>query len=64
MTVWFAMQVACISAGPSEEVFSFSFGGADGNLVAAGCKSQVFMVILSHSCRLLLTTKRVGIGIY
>lgn len=37
----FAMQVACISVGPSEEVFSFSFGGAGGNLVAAGCKSQV-----------------------
>ena len=35
------MQVACISAGPSEEVFSFSFGGSDGNLIAAGCKSQV-----------------------
>lgn len=34
-------QVACLNAGPSEEVFSFSFGGADGNLVAAGCKSQI-----------------------
>ncbi|KAL1542644.1 Protein gts1 [Salvia divinorum] len=34
-------QVACISSGPSEEVFSFSFGGADGNLIAAGCNSQI-----------------------
>ncbi|XP_041991851.1 WD repeat-containing protein GTS1-like [Salvia splendens] len=36
-------QVACISAGPSEELFSFSFGGSDGNLVAAGCKSQILL---------------------
>ncbi|KAL3517450.1 hypothetical protein ACH5RR_020039 [Cinchona calisaya] len=34
-------QVSCISAGPSEEVFSFSFGGPTHNLLAAGCKSQV-----------------------
>lgn len=35
------MQVSCISAGPSKEVFSFSFGGAADNLLAAGCQSQV-----------------------
>lgn len=37
----FGMQVSCINAGPSQEVFSFSFGGAADNLVAAGCNSQV-----------------------
>jgi hypothetical protein len=35
------LQVACISAGDSQEVFSFSFGGSTDNLLAAGCKSQV-----------------------
>ncbi|KAK9281871.1 hypothetical protein L1049_004778 [Liquidambar formosana] len=34
-------QVSCISAGPSQEIFSFSFGGPGDNLVAAGCKSQI-----------------------
>ncbi|KAG8389479.1 hypothetical protein BUALT_Bualt02G0233700 [Buddleja alternifolia] len=34
-------QVSCISTGSSEEVFSFSFGGAGGNLLATGCKSQI-----------------------
>nr|GLL42587.1 WD repeat-containing protein 89 homolog [Ipomoea trifida] len=34
-------QVSCINAGPSQEVFSFSFGGAADNLVAAGCNSQI-----------------------
>ncbi|CAN0860746.1 WD repeat-containing protein GTS1 [Linum grandiflorum] len=34
-------QVSCITAGPAQEVFSFSFGGSDDNLLAAGCKSQV-----------------------
>lgn len=38
------MQVACISSGPSEEVFSFSFGGADANFIAAGCNSQVLLI--------------------
>ncbi|CDP03503.1 unnamed protein product [Coffea canephora] len=33
--------VSFINAGPSEEVFSFSFGGPADNLLAAGCKSQV-----------------------
>ena len=31
-----------VNAGPSQEVFSFCMGGTSGNLVAAGCKSQVF----------------------
>ncbi|XP_022854685.1 WD repeat-containing protein 89 [Olea europaea var. sylvestris] len=35
-------QVFSISAGPSQEVFSFSFGGADNNLLTAGCNSQIF----------------------
>ncbi|KAL2535299.1 Transducin/WD40 repeat-like superfamily protein [Forsythia ovata] len=35
-------QVSSISAGPSQEVFSFSFGGAGNNLLTAGCKSQIF----------------------
>ncbi|CAI0440439.1 unnamed protein product [Linum tenue] len=34
-------QVSCITAGPSQEVFSFSFGGSNDNLLAAGCKSQI-----------------------
>ncbi|CAK9175313.1 unnamed protein product [Ilex paraguariensis] len=34
-------QVSCLSAGPSQEIFSFSFGGLGDNLLAAGCKSQV-----------------------
>ncbi|XP_062145538.1 WD repeat-containing protein GTS1 [Alnus glutinosa] len=34
-------QVSCISAGDSQEVFSFSFGGSTDNLLAAGCKSQI-----------------------
>ncbi|CAL0302425.1 unnamed protein product [Lupinus luteus] len=34
-------QVSSINAGPSQEVFSFSFGGPGGNLIAAGCKSQI-----------------------
>ncbi|GAB4849387.1 Protein gts1 [Ancistrocladus abbreviatus] len=33
-------QVSLISAGPSQEVFSFSFGGT-GDLLAGGCKSQI-----------------------
>ncbi|KAK3041497.1 hypothetical protein RJ639_000474 [Escallonia herrerae] len=36
-------QVSCLSAGPSEEIFSFSFGGSGNNLLAAGCKSQVLL---------------------
>lgn len=35
------LQVSSINAGPSQEVFSISFGGPGGNLIAAGCKSQV-----------------------
>ncbi|KAL6978403.1 hypothetical protein U1Q18_020071 [Sarracenia purpurea var. burkii] len=35
-------QVSSISAGPSQEIFSFSFGGSDDNLLAAGSKSQIF----------------------
>ncbi|KAM7501226.1 hypothetical protein LguiB_000130 [Lonicera macranthoides] len=34
-------QVSCVSAGPSQEVFSFSFGGLGDTLLAAGCKSQI-----------------------
>ncbi|CAN1184779.1 WD repeat-containing protein GTS1 [Linum perenne] len=34
-------QVSCMDAGPAQEAFSFSFGGSDDNLLAAGCKSQV-----------------------
>ncbi|GFP85604.1 WD repeat-containing protein 89 homolog [Phtheirospermum japonicum] len=34
-------QVACINSGPSQEVFSFSFGGPGDNLLAAGCKSLI-----------------------
>ncbi|KAI3449495.1 hypothetical protein Pfo_006160 [Paulownia fortunei] len=29
-------QVSCINTGPSQEVFSFSFGGPDDNLLSAG----------------------------
>lgn len=35
-------QVLSISAGSSQEVFSFSFGGADNNLLTGGCNSQIF----------------------
>ncbi|KAJ6940965.1 hypothetical protein NC651_006930 [Populus alba x Populus x berolinensis] len=34
-------QVSCISAGSSQEIFSFSFGGSNDNLLAAGTKSQI-----------------------
>lgn len=34
-------QVFSVSAGPSQEIFSFSFGGANHNLLAAGCNSQI-----------------------
>ncbi|KAL0459659.1 UNVERIFIED_CONTAM: WD repeat-containing protein GTS1 [Sesamum latifolium] len=34
-------QVSSINAGSSQEVFSFSFGGAGDNLLAAGCTSQI-----------------------
>lgn len=34
-------QVSLINAGPSQEIFSFSFGGPGDNLLAAGCKSQI-----------------------
>ncbi|KAL7112721.1 hypothetical protein ACP275_04G019800 [Erythranthe tilingii] len=34
-------QVSCINTGPSQEVFSFSFGGEGHNLLAAGCKSKI-----------------------
>ncbi|XVF32756.1 hypothetical protein REPUB_Repub17cG0110600 [Reevesia pubescens] len=37
-------QVSCITADSSQEVFSFSFGGSDDNLLAAGCQSQVINV--------------------
>lgn len=36
-------QVFCVSAGPSQEVFSFSLGGLGQNLLAAGCKSQILL---------------------
>ncbi|RAL42111.1 hypothetical protein DM860_011894 [Cuscuta australis] len=36
-------QVSCMNAGPSQEIFSFSFGGAADNLFAAGCKSQIII---------------------
>ncbi|XP_054803968.1 WD repeat-containing protein GTS1 isoform X2 [Prosopis cineraria] len=36
-----SQQVSCILAGSSQEVFSFSVGGPGGNLIAAGCKSQI-----------------------
>ncbi|KAH8489188.1 hypothetical protein H0E87_024727 [Populus deltoides] len=34
-------QVSCIDSGSSQEIFSFSFGGSNDNLLAAGAKSQV-----------------------
>ncbi|XP_061365545.1 WD repeat-containing protein GTS1 [Gastrolobium bilobum] len=34
-------QVSFINAGSSQEIFSFSLGGPNGNLIAAGCKSQI-----------------------
>ncbi|KAG6606965.1 WD repeat-containing protein 89-like protein [Cucurbita argyrosperma subsp. argyrosperma] len=34
-------QVSSISAGPSQEIFSFAYGGSSMNLLAAGCKSQI-----------------------
>jgi WD repeat-containing protein 89 len=41
-----------LSVGSSQEVFSFSFGGSSGNLLAGGSNSQVFsltwIVYLSH----------------
>ncbi|KAI8574730.1 hypothetical protein RHMOL_Rhmol01G0377000 [Rhododendron molle] len=35
-------NVSSVSAGPSQDIFSFSFGGSDENLLAAGSKSQIF----------------------
>ncbi|XP_074304622.1 WD repeat-containing protein GTS1 [Silene latifolia] len=35
-------QVSVLHAGPSQEVFSFSFGGAN-NLLAGGCKAKVLL---------------------
>jgi hypothetical protein len=37
-------QVSCISAGSYQEIFSFSFGGSNDNLLAAGAKSQVLKI--------------------
>ena len=37
-------QVSCISAGSSQEIFSFSLGGPNDNLLAAGAKSQVLKI--------------------
>ncbi|KAF8387844.1 hypothetical protein HHK36_026505 [Tetracentron sinense] len=34
-------QVYSLSAGSSQEIFSFSFGGSSGNLLSSGCKSQI-----------------------
>ncbi|KAM3248823.1 WD repeat-containing protein GTS1 isoform X1 [Capsicum annuum] len=42
-----AMQVFSLSGGPSQKIFSFSSGGANHNLLAAGCNSQ----ILFWDCR-------------
>lgn len=30
-----------LRAGPSQEIFNFSFGGSSGNLLAAGSNSEV-----------------------
>jgi WD40 repeat protein len=38
------LQVSCIDSGSSQEIFSFSFGGSNDNLLAAGAKSQVLTV--------------------
>ncbi|GFY98718.1 transducin/WD40 repeat-like superfamily protein [Actinidia rufa] len=35
-------QVSAVNAGPSQDIFSFSFGGSGDNLLAAGSKSQIF----------------------
>ncbi|XP_073304795.1 WD repeat-containing protein GTS1-like isoform X2 [Primulina huaijiensis] len=37
----FAIWVSCISTGPSQEIFSFSFAGSGANILDAGCKSQL-----------------------
>ncbi|CAN4091432.1 unnamed protein product [Withania somnifera] len=34
-------QVFSLSGGPSQEIFSFSFGGANHNMLAAGCNAQI-----------------------
>ena len=48
-------QVSCINSGSSQEIFSFSFGGSNDNLLAAGAKSQVLRVsFLNLSVRLAL----------
>lgn len=39
------LQISCITSG-SSEVFSFSFGGLNDNLLAAGCESKVVTSIL------------------
>lgn len=38
------LQVSSISAGPSQEIFSFAYGGSNMSLLAAGCKSQVSLI--------------------
>ncbi|KAK1291245.1 hypothetical protein QJS10_CPB17g01319 [Acorus calamus] len=34
-------QVSLLRAGPSQGVYSFSFGGSSGNVLAAGCSSEI-----------------------
>ncbi|KAF9604929.1 hypothetical protein IFM89_011296 [Coptis chinensis] len=41
-------QVSLFNAGSMQEVFSFSFGGASDNLLAAGCKTEVACLEESH----------------
>uniref|UniRef100_A0A452XGB0 Uncharacterized protein n=1 Tax=Aegilops tauschii subsp. strangulata TaxID=200361 RepID=A0A452XGB0_AEGTS len=36
-------QISLLNAGPSHEMFSFSFGGTSGNLLAAGSSSKVLL---------------------
>lgn len=36
-----SVQVSYVHAGPSQEIYSFSFGGSGDSLLAAGCKSKI-----------------------
>lgn len=42
---YFMSQISMLSAGSPQEIFSFSFGGSSGNLLAAGSNAQVKLLL-------------------
>jgi hypothetical protein len=39
-------QISLLNGGASREMFSFSFGGSSGNLLASGSNSQVMSIVV------------------